>query len=468
MEPSGPHLDERRVRRLGGREGPRTHARPALRHGRLRGHPRLRHRARARRSSATTTTSTGCSARPSCTTCRSRTRSRSCAQATHELIARNGLRACYIRPLVFRGYGPMGLYPLDAPGRRHDRRLGVGRLPRRGGQAATASAPRSSSWRRISPRLADPARQGLGPVPQLACSPRSSRHKAGYEEAILLDDHGYVCEGIGREHLRRARRRDRHAGRRRRRSSTASTAVGHPDRARPRLRGRRARHRARRALPRRRGLHDRHRRRARRRCARSTTTRSATAGPASHARAPDARSRTRCTAARALREWLDVVRHRARRDAPMAPNRRRLRTARRSATARRSPSRLHDSHIQLYDTTLRDGMQGEGMSLSAEEKLRVAHALDELGIAPDRGRLPGLQPQGAASCSSCSRARRFEHAADRRVRDDAPARRRAPTTTTALRVLADSLRAGLHAGRQDLGAAPREGRAGRPRGEPAR
>src|ERR1700736_1152297 len=36
--------------------------------------------------------------------------------------------------------------------------------------------------------------------------------------------------------------------------------------------------------------------------------------------------------------------------------------------------------IQLFDTTLRDGMQGEGMSLSAQEKLRVAHRLDELGI----------------------------------------------------------------------------------------
>ncbi|MDQ6749581.1 MAG: citramalate synthase, partial [Actinomycetota bacterium] len=36
--------------------------------------------------------------------------------------------------------------------------------------------------------------------------------------------------------------------------------------------------------------------------------------------------------------------------------------------------------IQLYDTTLRDGMQGEGMSLSAGEKLRVVHRLDELGI----------------------------------------------------------------------------------------
>ena len=28
---------------------------------------------------------------------------------------RNGLRSCYIRPLVFRGYGTMGLFPLDAP-----------------------------------------------------------------------------------------------------------------------------------------------------------------------------------------------------------------------------------------------------------------------------------------------------------------------------------------------------------------
>jgi 2-isopropylmalate synthase len=36
--------------------------------------------------------------------------------------------------------------------------------------------------------------------------------------------------------------------------------------------------------------------------------------------------------------------------------------------------------VQIYDTTLRDGMQGEGMSLSADEKLRVAHAIDGLGV----------------------------------------------------------------------------------------
>ena len=59
---------ERGVRRLGGREGTRTHPRPALRHERLRGRPRLRHRARARRSSATTTTSTASRPRPSSTT----------------------------------------------------------------------------------------------------------------------------------------------------------------------------------------------------------------------------------------------------------------------------------------------------------------------------------------------------------------------------------------------------------------
>ena len=36
--------------------------------------------------------------------------------------------------------------------------------------------------------------------------------------------------------------------------------------------------------------------------------------------------------------------------------------------------------VKLYDTTLRDGMQGSGMSLSAREKVRVVQALDDLGV----------------------------------------------------------------------------------------
>jgi len=35
--------------------------------------------------------------------------------ATHDLIARSGFKSCYIRPLVWRGYGPMGLNPLENP-----------------------------------------------------------------------------------------------------------------------------------------------------------------------------------------------------------------------------------------------------------------------------------------------------------------------------------------------------------------
>ena len=38
--------------------------------------------------------------------------------------------------------------------------------------------------------------------------------------------------------------------------------------------------------------------------------------------------------------------------------------------------------VLLYDTTLRDGMQGQAMSLSVDEKLRVVHALDDLEIGP--------------------------------------------------------------------------------------
>jgi 2-isopropylmalate synthase len=51
------------------------------------------------------------------------------------------------------------------------------------------------------------------------------------------------------------------------------------------------------------------------------------------------------------------------------------------------------SQIELYDTTLRDGMQGEGMSLSAGEKLRVAHRLDDFGIHVIEAGFPSSNPK---------------------------------------------------------------------------
>jgi 2-isopropylmalate synthase len=49
--------------------------------------------------------------------------------------------------------------------------------------------------------------------------------------------------------------------------------------------------------------------------------------------------------------------------------------------------------IELYDTTLRDGMQGEGMSLSAPEKVLVAHRLDEFGIDLIEAGFPSSNPK---------------------------------------------------------------------------
>jgi len=49
--------------------------------------------------------------------------------------------------------------------------------------------------------------------------------------------------------------------------------------------------------------------------------------------------------------------------------------------------------IQLYDATLRDGMGGGGMSLTADEKLRVVHALDELGVNMIEAGFPSSNPK---------------------------------------------------------------------------
>jgi 2-isopropylmalate synthase len=49
--------------------------------------------------------------------------------------------------------------------------------------------------------------------------------------------------------------------------------------------------------------------------------------------------------------------------------------------------------VQLYDTTLRDGMQQEGMSVSVDEKVRIALKLDELGIGFIEGGFPASNPK---------------------------------------------------------------------------
>jgi 2-isopropylmalate synthase len=54
-----------------------------------------------------------------------------------------------------------------------------------------------------------------------------------------------------------------------------------------------------------------------------------------------------------------------------------------------------ESPIELYDTTLRDGTQMEGISLSVEDKLKIARKLDEVGVHYIEGGWPGSNPKDA-------------------------------------------------------------------------
>jgi branched-chain amino acid aminotransferase len=115
--------------------------------------------------------------------------------ATHELIGRNGLRSCYIRPLVFRGYGPMGLDPLSNPVEIAIAAWEWGAYLGEDGQRNGITA-KVSSWRRISPDSLIPQSKASGQYLNSVLAKIESAH-AGYEEAILLDQHGNVCEGTG-------------------------------------------------------------------------------------------------------------------------------------------------------------------------------------------------------------------------------------------------------------------------------
>src|SRR2546423_3968918 len=115
--------------------------------------------------------------------------------ATKELIVRNGLRSCYIRPIAFRGYGQMGLFPLDAP---VDVSIAVWEWAAYLGEEGKRLGVRAkvASWRRISNDSLIPHAKASGQYLNSILA-KIETHKAGYEEAILLDDHGFVCEGSG-------------------------------------------------------------------------------------------------------------------------------------------------------------------------------------------------------------------------------------------------------------------------------
>jgi branched-chain amino acid aminotransferase len=115
--------------------------------------------------------------------------------AVHEVVAKNGLPSCYIRPIAFRGAGVMGINPLEAPVE-----VAIAAWPWGAylGEEAKERGVRAkvTSWRRISSDSLIPHAKASGQYLNSVLAKIES-HKAGYEEGILLDDHGFVCEGTG-------------------------------------------------------------------------------------------------------------------------------------------------------------------------------------------------------------------------------------------------------------------------------
>lgn len=116
-------------------------------------------------------------------------------EATKELVRRNGLDACYIRPMVLRGYGAAGMVPFDSPVEVYlpcwpwGTYLGAGALE----QGVDACV---STWHRVAPNtipaVAKIAGNYLGG--QLI---KMEALANGYDEAIALGPDGMVSEGSG-------------------------------------------------------------------------------------------------------------------------------------------------------------------------------------------------------------------------------------------------------------------------------
>ena len=72
-------------------------------------------------------------------------------------------------------------------------------------------------------------------------------------------------------------------------------------------------------------------------------------------------------------------------------------------------AKKQNSQVEIYDTTLRDGSQGEGINFSLADKLRIAERLDEFGVHYIEGGWPGSNPKDLEFFAQ-ARKRKWRHA----------------------------------------------------------
>jgi branched-chain amino acid aminotransferase len=117
------------------------------------------------------------------------------AEGTKDVIRANGLTHCYIRPLVFRGYGEMGLNPFNAP---VNVTIAVWPWGAYLGEEALEAGVRIkiASWKRNDANSLPPSAKATGQYINSILAKMEAIH-AGYDEAVMLNQQGYVADGSG-------------------------------------------------------------------------------------------------------------------------------------------------------------------------------------------------------------------------------------------------------------------------------
>jgi branched-chain amino acid aminotransferase len=117
------------------------------------------------------------------------------ADAINDTVKANGLAACYVRPIVYRGYGEMGVNPLQAP-----LNVCVAAWPWGAylGEHALEHGVRVkiSSWKRNDQNSLPTSAKATGQYINSVLAKLESVH-AGYDEAVMLNQHGFVTDGSG-------------------------------------------------------------------------------------------------------------------------------------------------------------------------------------------------------------------------------------------------------------------------------
>lgn len=116
-------------------------------------------------------------------------------EASKSVVKDNNLRSCYMRPIVYLGYGEMGLNPLSC-----EVSVAIAAWPWGAylGEEGTMNGIRLkvSSWQRHHPNAMPPAAKGTGMYMNSSMA-KVEAVKAGYDEAVLMSAQGFVSECTG-------------------------------------------------------------------------------------------------------------------------------------------------------------------------------------------------------------------------------------------------------------------------------